>query len=171
MEYEIRDMDAAVYEAGYRDVERFEPLCRQCGNYGRCWLCPPFSEESVPDFGKYKHIRLIVARFEVGGDVACDDMMTYLRPRRIELEEELLKMERECGGRAFGFSGQCPYCEVCSRSEGRGCRHPEKARPSLEAFGFDLCRTMEELFGRPLVWSGSGKRPTEVTLIGGLLYN
>lgn len=171
METETREMALAQYVARYRDADRFAGYCRECGNYGRCRLCPPFARDDVPDFGAFRHIMLIAARFEVGSDVAPAEVMEYLRHERIRLEEKLLELEREHDGRAFGFSGSCPYCECCSRSEGESCRHPEKARPSLEAYGFDLCRTMEELFGRSLQWSESGAPLRDVTLIGALIYN
>ncbi|MFR2062233.1 MAG: DUF2284 domain-containing protein [Alistipes sp.] len=40
--------------------------------------------------------------------------------------------------------GMCPGCN-------RPCLHPDKVRPSLEAFGFDIARTLSELFGIELL--------------------
>jgi predicted metal-binding protein len=39
--------------------------------------------------------------------------------------------------KALGLGGgPCPLCEECSFDE--GCRHPEEARPSMEACGIDV---------------------------------
>lgn len=44
-------------------------------------------------------------------------------------------------------------------------------RPSLEACGFDLCRTSEELFGIPLLWSCDGRIPEYLMLVSGFFHN
>lgn len=169
METEVREMELTSYMARFRDVARFEPLCRECPNYGSCWLCPPFERE--PDFSAFDRIRIVACRLPVPQRVRSADVMEVLSEPRQQIERELLVMEGELGGRAFGFSGQCPYCKECSRRVGKECRHPDKARPSLEAFGFDLCSTMEELFGRRLGWaSGPDDSLREITLIGAVVY-
>jgi predicted metal-binding protein len=41
--------------------------------------------------------------------------------------------------KAFGIgSGPCDTCASCSK---QGCRHPETARPSMEACGIDVFAT------------------------------
>ena len=65
---------------------------------------------------------------------------------------------------------------VFSRNGGRlvvriPCRHPERVRPSLEACGFDLCRTTESLMGIPLRWSTDGRLPEYLTLVSGFFHN
>lgn len=51
------------------------------------------------------------------------------------------------------------------------CRHPEKVRPSLEAFGFDISRTLSELFGIRLLWGKDGVIPEYLTLVCGFFHN
>lgn len=171
METEIRVIESARYEAQFRDVERFEKLCKRCGNYDNCWICPPFRDSDMPDFDAYENIAIIACRLQPDASVAPSEVMDSVRDQRLAVEKRLLEWERLTGGRAFGFSGQCPYCASCSRKEKGVCRHPDKARAPLEAFGFDLCLTMEDLFGRRLEWSFEGEKLSEITLIGALLYN
>jgi len=43
--------------------------------------------------------------------------------------------------KAFGLgSGPCRYCDECAFDD--GCRHPERARPSMEACGIDVFETV-----------------------------
>ena len=85
----------------------------------------------------------------------------------------LAELERRTGGRAFSYVGSCLYCPEgsCTRPEGLPCRHPERVRPSLEACGFDIGRTTEELFGIPLLWGTDGKLPAYLTLVCALFHN
>ena len=77
------------------------------------------------------------------------------------------------GGRAFAYAGTCLYCPEgsCTRLEGKACRHPEWVRPSLEACGFDLSRTVEELMGIPLRWGEGDRMPEYLTLVSGFFHN
>lgn len=96
-----------------------------------------------------------------------------LRPERISHEKLLLDLERHYDGRAFSYAGRCLYCpnDSCARLEGRPCRHPELVRPSLEACGFDLCRTTEELMAIPLRWGEGDRMPEYLTLVSGFFHN
>lgn len=169
METEVRDVDLAWYIERFRDASRFESFCRVCPNYGKCWRCPPFKH--LPAFEVFDRIRIVACRLVVDDGLVGSDVMEALRGTRVVIEEKLLEMERETDGLAFGFSGQCPFCKECSRKDGKPCVKPYKSRPSLEAYGFDLCATMEEIFGRSLVWTENhGDMRREVTLIGAVAY-
>lgn len=80
----------------------------------------------------------------------------------------MLGLERRLGGFAFGVPGGCRQCgrAECSRTSGVPCVHPELARISLEAFGFDLCALSEEAFGLPLKWDDG----SYVVMITGVMY-
>ncbi len=54
---------------------------------------------------------------------------------------------------------------------GTPCRHPEKVRPSLEAFGFDIAKTLSELFNIELLWGKDGKLPEYLVLVSGFFHN
>jgi predicted metal-binding protein len=61
------------------------------------------------------------------------------------MSEILSAMEKECLGMGYRFAmgfggGACAYCVQCV-GPGGTCRHPFKARPSIEAMGVDVVAT------------------------------
>jgi predicted metal-binding protein len=100
-----------------------------CGGYGRCLTCPPRSpapEETKRALASYKRAIL----FQAG---------------RGEVREIIALLEREVflAGyyKAFGMaSGPCRLCGECNLSG--ACRHPDEARPSMEACGVDVYATV-----------------------------
>ena len=144
------ELPAAAYVARFRDAERVGGYCRECGNYGRSWGCPPFGfdmEEYVTRYGTALLVATRITPEEPGLPVS--EAGRLILPERQRLERRLLEMERQYGGRSFAYVGTCIHCPEgsCTRPEGRPCRHPELVRPSLEACGFDVARTASELFG------------------------
>lgn len=176
--YTCRDYTVTVpmaeYLAGFRDVPRFLELCRQCPNYGCSWACPPFAGESIPDLDRYRSIMIVATRIvpDGGRRRGIDDAEGMMRPERLRVERWLLQLEKEHHGRAFGFSGTCPYCPpgTCARRDGHPCRHPELVRPSLEACGFNLGDTLTRLFAMDLQWSADGNLPPALTLIAAVAW-
>lgn len=105
--------------------------------------------------------------------IPIDKSQELIRPERIRVEKELLKLELRFGGRAFAYVGKCLYCpdSECARKCNRPCLHPDKVRPSLEAFGFDMTRTLSELFGIELLWGKNGILPEYLVIVSGLFHN
>lgn len=87
-------------------------------------------------------------------NIPMDRTQELIKPERFRIEKELLEVECRYGGRAFAYVGNCLYCHgsECTRKCDRPCLHPDKVRPSLEAFGFDIPRIHSELFGIELLW-------------------
>jgi len=164
----------AEYIGRFRDAERFLGFCRSCRNYGRSWGCPPFDFDAGPVLRHYRTALLVATRItpERAG-LPMSAAAGMIRQERIRLERRLLDMERRREGRAFSYVGTCLYCpgEDCTRPDGLPCRHPDLVRPSLEAFGFDIGRTVSELFGFDLRWSSDGRLPEYLTLVCGFFHN
>ena len=167
------EMDAKAYIEGFRNAYYFLQFCRQCGNYGCRYGCPPFEVDplsSICHFTKVRiwGVKIIPNSKRVPLELACNLMEPVTR----QLNEELLEMERALGGLAFGFVGACPYCngEQCARIVGMPCRHPEKVRPSLEAIGFDMGKTAKELLNLDIKWSTGDYIPEYLTLVCGVFY-
>jgi predicted metal-binding protein len=99
-----------------------------CGGYGERLTCPPYSptpEQTAAALGCYERCLL------VHGDEWTD------------IQEIVSALEREIFldgyHKAFGMgSGPCSMCASCPK---QGCRHPERARPSMEACGIDVFAT------------------------------
>ena len=176
--YSVRDFAAALpaadYVARFRDADRIGGYCRACGNYGRCWACPPFEPGAERCLTRYRTALLIATRIvprQRGLPMA--EAGRLIRPERRRIEDRLSAMERRYGGRSFAYAGTCLYCPegTCTRPEGSPCRHPDRVRPSLEAFGFDIGRTTAELFGFELQWGRDGRLPESLTLVSGFFHD
>ncbi len=160
------------YLARFRNVAKFLPFCQQCKNYGNSWACPPFQFDADARIGQWRNALLVAVRFELSaGDKSLSDAMPLLRPVRQKFEALLLELERQYGGLAFGFSGECLHCSRCARARGEACVHPDRVRPALEAYGFDITLTIKELFGFELEWAKEGLLPDRLTLVGGFFHN
>ena len=167
------EKDAFAYIADFRRADYFLQFCRDCGNYGRRYGCPPFDYDPLSVIASFQKVRIIGVKI-VPNDVnlPLSAANTLMLPVIRELNEELLALEKTLGGMAFGFAGSCPYCgEIpCARIDGEPCRHPDKVRPSLEAFGFDMSKTASELLGLEIKWSHDGRIPEYLTLVCGVFY-
>ena len=168
--------DAAAYEQSYRDKARFLQCCQACHRYGLTYACPPFPDDDAIAFPDGATMLIVGSRLipdsatrELATDVQRrDGIMHALLDTALPVIERLHRQwENECpDSRAFLFS-TCRLChpQSCTRPEGKPCRHPEKVRPSLEALGFNLARTADELFKMPLQWSSDERLPDYLTLI------
>lgn len=167
------EMDAATYIADFRMANYFMQFCRECGNYGHRYGCPPFDYDPLSVIAPYQKVRIIGVKIVPNdGNLPLSVANTLMLPVIRELNEELLALEKSLGGMAFGFAGSCPYCgEIpCARIDGEPCRHPDKVRPSLEAFGFDMGKTASDLLGLEIKWSHDGRIPEYLTLVCGVFY-
>jgi predicted metal-binding protein len=101
-----------------------------CSGFGEFLTCPPYSptpEETAQVLREYK-TALLVHATERG----------RITPLLIRLERRAF-LDGYYKALALG-AGPCALCKSCHPEES-GCRHPEKARPSMEACGIDVYQT------------------------------
>lgn len=168
------DISVADYIGNYRDEARFLRLCQECPNYGNSWGCPPFDYDTETFLQQYKNAHLIALKLTFADrDIPVTQTQEIIMPARKYLDIILLGLEKKYGGRGFSYVGTCLYCKgrECARRFNRPCLHPELVRPSLEAYGFDIGRTLSELFGIELKWGHDGKLPPYLVLVGGFFHN
>lgn len=99
-----------------------------CGGYGSSLCCPPHSptpEETARVIAGYRRGLLIHCR-----------RTPRPTPLVVALEREIF-LAGHYKALAFG-AGPCHLCRSCELD---GCRHPEEARPSMEASGIDVFAT------------------------------
>lgn len=102
-----------------------------CGGYGRRLTCPPHSptpEQTRRVLDCYSSALLV--HNPTNGDWAAIDEVVP------ELEREIFLAGYY---KAFAFGcGPCHLCDTCNLQD---CRHPHRARPSMEAAGIDVYAT------------------------------
>jgi len=140
-----------------------------CDSYGKNLMCPPYLP-SVMDFrdalARYDRALLVQLSVPLHKKTKGKAKEVF-DPARV-LHELINLGERLCFEAGFRFAtgligGCCRLCEVCIVMEPEGhCRHPFRARPSMEAMGIDVIGTLEKA-GLPLlrfpvqekvVWTG-----------------
>lgn len=128
----------------------FRKICESngCGNYGRCWMCPP----DVGEIGElmekvrtyshgllYQSIGKLEDSFDIEGMTEAGLKHAALS-RRIEktavptLPKGALHLT--CGG--------CRFCDSCAKSENKPCPYPGEALASLESYGIDVYKTVKD---------------------------
>ncbi len=171
--YRQREMALGSYVAGYRDVRQCERACRACPRYATTWICPPFTYDVEAMLRSYCRIFLLGVQIPLPPGTTVGASLDVARPVVDAINERLLELERATDGFSLTFVGGCRYCgaATCTRPEGLPCRHPEKARPGLEAWGFDVARTAAELLQLEMTWGRDGMAPPALTLVFALLHN
>ena len=141
-----------AYKTGIIDAREisldcaFRAMCEanSCGMYGRCWMCPPdvgdidvlISEVAEYDYALvYQTVTSLEDSFDFEG-------MIEAKKRTYPIAQKLRDVFRECGvERVLHLgAGGCGVCETCSRRTNEPCRYPERAMPSLEAYGVNVSR-------------------------------
>ncbi len=125
----------------------FEPsllsLCAEnrCGNYNKCWTCPPLNgkiEELIAAAKKHKSAYVFQKIYKIEDSFDIEGMFEANRKfQKIILALSRAFTERNEDCLLLGAGG-CRICSVCAAAEGKPCRHPELACPSLESYGIQV---------------------------------
>ena len=104
-----------------------------CNRWGRYWTCPPNLDISpemfMEGFDRYSQAIVIKASDPKVGQDVC-----------LEIEKEAMLSY----GSSFAFAlVLCVLCDECAYPE--PCRLPHLARPSMDAYGIDIGKTLEPL--------------------------
>lgn len=124
----------------------FLDICEknQCGMYGRCWVCPPATEDihilmkRVSDFKAgilYQTIALLEDSFDIEGMQAAahDHALLGQRIETVLAPHHLKTFHMSCGG--------CHLCTRCAKQDQQPCRFPGKPLLPLEVCGIDVYST------------------------------
>lgn len=173
------EMAVDEYIQSYQEVDKFIGYCKVCKQYGNCWACPPFHFDLDGVLQSYMYAYVLGTKItlipqDVGKDYSPEEgrrlVRDIIKEVRLLLDEKLLSLENELKDARVFFAGTCHFCETgtCTRKAGQPCRYPDKIRPSLESFGFDIGKTTQELLGIELKWSENGALPAYLVLVSGL---
>lgn len=104
-----------------------------CSRWGNYWTCPPYLELSQEQFME------ALARYQTA---------ILIQSKDPEISQKVtLAIEKEAMlsyGCTFAFAMVlCVMCEECAHPD--PCRYPHLARPSMDAYGIDIGKTIEPL--------------------------
>ncbi|MDR1182151.1 MAG: DUF2284 domain-containing protein [Bacteroidales bacterium] len=176
----IAETSLENYVRRYRDADKFIVYCERCNRYNACWACPPFDFDTGAELSRYKMAWIIGTKIDIEEEVIAHNKgwelctpLTYqiIEEVRFALDEKLLNMEKKYPGSKAFFAGSCHLCALgkCARIKGEPCVFPDRIRPSLESFGFDMSKTATELLNIEMKWSRNGVLPPYFILVSGLL--
>ena len=186
MKYQLKNIVVSItveeYIHNYHDVEKFIIYCKQCDRYNACWTCPPFDFDVTSRLLKYENAHIFGTKIILDDILLneCSDVQQcketayqIIREVRRELDGKLLALERQYPNSFAFFAGNCHLCEQgkCTRILKKPCLNPDRTRPSLEAFGFDISKTSSQLLNTDLKWGGQERLPEYLVLVSGLFTN
>ena len=145
-----------AFRAAAVDVEKietdtvFREMCASnvCGNYGRCWMCPPDVGEIDDLMAELKTYDTALVYQSVG---QLEDSYDFEGMMDAAAAHNRLTQSMRDYVTPAAFGGQfpkilhlgaggCHVCETCAKKTGEPCRFPEKALPSLEAYGVNVSK-------------------------------
>lgn len=147
----------------YYEPQKFGAACEACPNYRQKWSCPPYDYEVEALLKSYSHcllmgkkVRITPEEQALRGKEAEALMWQKIDDARAEEDGKALKLEQTGENCLALAAGGCRICKTCARAENLPCRDPQRCRPSLESFGFDVGALAEKELGVPLVWQAEG---------------
>ena len=122
----------------------FREMCEKnsCGVYGKCYMCPPDVgdiDELMAEVRNYEYALVYQTVTELEDSFDFEGMIDA-KKRTYPLAQSLRKVfeEQNLSKVLHLGAGGCGVCEKCAKVTGEPCRFPEKALPSLEAYGFNV---------------------------------
>jgi predicted metal-binding protein len=178
----------AVNDIVFDERARLKCIVPRCIEYGFNLMCPPNLppiSKIRQAIEKYHFGTIIqkeaalpsemIATAEKGKNLSnlgkdkdfMDKYNQFIRDSWTEFHEMVCKVEAKAFSLGYRYAagltgGSCKLCDRCvGQKSGEQCRHPFKARPSMEAMGIDVLETAKRAkvpFEMPLrdrvVWTG-----------------
>ena len=136
---------ASVISAGEITLDRaFRDMCASnaCGVYGKCYMCPPDVgdiDELMAEVANYEYALVYQTVSELEDSFDFEGMVEA-KKRTYPLAQSMREIFKNCGIKKVLHlgAGGCGVCKSCAKQTGEPCRFPEKAMPSLEAYGVNV---------------------------------
>ena len=138
---------AAIAQEAIRYDRSFRDICASngCGQYGKCYMCPPCVGEidalmkraqSYPKAILYQTVNSIEDSFDYEGMIEAKKRHTECVGR---VNQALIAMD--LASFLHLGAGGCGLCEKCAKLDDSPCRYPKEALASLEAYGVFVSET------------------------------
>lgn len=128
----------------------FRDICKSngCGQYGRCWVCPPEVGDIhslIDSLGAYTTVLWYQSIAQIEDSFDIEGMFDAGR-KHAQLSQRINAMLNQKGMSGFLHlsCGGCHLCERCAKQDQLPCRHPDKALASLEGYGVDVYSTTKD---------------------------
>ncbi len=140
-------LEMGAYKTGLVKVSdiRFERAFRDmceanaCGNYGKCWMCPPDAGDIDVLIEEAKGFQKALVYQTVGQLEDSYDFEGMMEAARVhnELANSLRQLfdTLPVSKKLHLGAGGCHVCERCAKLTNEPCRSPELAMASLETYG------------------------------------
>lgn len=122
----------------------FRTMCESnaCGNYGKCWMCPPSAGDIhslIQEAQSYDRVLVYQTVGQLEDSFDFEGMMEAARTHNLLA----LKLGKLFASLPFPRklhlgAGGCHVCPVCAKRTEEPCRHPDLAMPSLETYGINV---------------------------------
>ena len=140
-------LDLGAYKAAIIPVDKihfdkgFRAMCESnaCGNYGKCWMCPPDAGDidklmdEAKTFSKalvYQTVGELEDSYDFEGMMEAGERQNQLA-QNVSKAFAALPFEKSLH---LGAGG-CRVCKVCAKRTNEPCRFPDRAMSSLETYG------------------------------------
>lgn len=151
----------------------FEPslieLCEMnsCGNYGKCYTCPPYvgkTEDLIARAKTFDTILVFQKIYRLADSFDIEGMGEGQKDfhKRLDMADDVCRKNLE--RYLLLGAGGCRRCQPCGVVEGVACRFPDKAFASLESYSIQVS-TLAAACGLNYI---NGQNT--VTYFGGILH-
>ncbi len=130
-----------VQVAEIRFERAYRKLCASnaCGNYGKCWMCPPDVGDidaliaAAQQYDKaivYQSIGVLEDSYDFEGMMEAGAAHNQLA---LAIAQKFAALP--CAKSLHLGAGGCHICPVCAKKTDEACRHPNLAMAGLETYG------------------------------------
>lgn len=122
----------------------FRKACESntCGNYGKCWTCPPDAgdiDDLIEKARKYHRALIYQTVSSIEDSFDIEGMLEAGKIHNQVAEKIAAQVLPYLGDHVLHLSaGGCRVCERCAKRDNLPCRHPDRAMYSMEAYGIPV---------------------------------
>ena len=99
----VRETGLADFVRTYQNQEKYLAYCRECGNYGAKWSCPPMGIDTAEFLSPYSYVTVTAVQMAYHEDVVAstpedrvkDITLDTIMPVKAAFHDAMLDAERE----------------------------------------------------------------------------
>lgn len=129
----ICDVDKKIFHSELRGACEVNT----CGNFGKCYTCPPFvgeAGECIEKASSYKTVIVYQKIYPLEDSYDFYGMVEAGKEFHSVIQEVSALAKETFGSSLVLGAGGCRLCESCAAKTGEPCRHPDKTVASLESY-------------------------------------